>query len=54
MAIKAQALANFVAEFTHDAALEPKVVLSEVKALEEQNSDEDLTRWKLFIGESSN
>ena len=35
MAIKAQALADFVAKFTHDVALEPEVTLPEVEAPEE-------------------
>ena len=37
MEIIAQALADFIAEFTHDVVLEPKVVLLEKEAPEEQN-----------------
>ena len=44
MAIKAQALADFIAEFTHDVALGPEVVLPEVETSEEQTLDEDLAR----------
>ncbi|GFZ14660.1 hypothetical protein Acr_24g0008500 [Actinidia rufa] len=60
MAIKAQALVDFITEFTNDVAPEPAVVLPEVETLEEQkatkeqNPDEDLARWKLFISGSSN
>ena len=32
MAIKAQALADFIAEFTHDATLETKTILIEVES----------------------
>ena len=32
---QAQALADFIVEFTHDVALEPKVVLPKVETLEE-------------------
>ena len=35
MAIKAQALADFITEFTHDVAPEPKVILLEVETQEE-------------------
>ena len=49
MAIKAQALAGFIAEFTHDDATDP-----EVKTLKEQNKGDDLARWKLFVDGSSN
>ncbi|GFZ09647.1 hypothetical protein Acr_21g0002460 [Actinidia rufa] len=50
IAIKAQSiLADFIAEFTYDVALSP-----DIKALEEQNQDNDLTRWKLFVDGSAN
>ena len=49
MAIKTQALTDFIAEFTHNVTSERKVGTSE-----EQDQDEDLTRWKLFIDGSSN
>ena len=35
MAIKTHALADFIAEFTHNVALESDVTLPEVEALEE-------------------
>ena len=54
MRIKAQALADFIIEFTHDVDPELEVVLPEVKTLEEQNSNEDLAKWKLFIDGLSN
>ena len=49
MAIKAQALANFIVEFTHNATLD-----SEVETYEEQDQDDGLARWKLFMDVSSN
>ena len=49
MAIKAQTLADFIAEFTYDAAPNLKM-----KAPKEQSQDDDLTTWKLFIDGSSN
>ena len=54
MVIKAQVLADFIAKFIHDVALEPEITLPEVETLEEQNPDEDLTKWKLFVERSSN
>ncbi|GFZ18492.1 hypothetical protein Acr_27g0002310 [Actinidia rufa] len=53
MAIKAQALADFMAKFTHKTALEINVTLPK-EAPTKQNSDEDLAKWKLFVDESSN
>ena len=44
MMIKAQALADFVAEFKHKVALKPEMTISEGEALKEQNLDEDLVR----------
>ena len=41
MAIKAQALTDFIVEFTHDVAPKTKPRY-------------DITRWKLFVDESSN
>ncbi|GFY91570.1 hypothetical protein Acr_07g0017660 [Actinidia rufa] len=49
-----QVLADFITEFTHDDAPNPEMTLLEIKTLEEQNSDEDLARWKLFVDGSSN
>ena len=54
MVIKAQALADFIIEFTHDIAPELEMTLPEVETLEEQNLGEDLARWKLFVDGSSN
>ncbi|GFZ19790.1 hypothetical protein Acr_28g0004950 [Actinidia rufa] len=54
MVIKAQALADFIVEFTHDIAPELEMTLPEVETLEEQNSVEYLARWKLFVDGSSN
>ena len=44
MAIKVQALANFITEFMHVATLEPKVITPG-----EQDQDDNLSRWKLFV-----
>ena len=49
MAIKAQILADFIVEFTHDVTLDP-----EMEALEEQSQEDDLARLKLFVDGSSN
>ncbi|GFY96671.1 hypothetical protein Acr_11g0009770 [Actinidia rufa] len=51
MAIKAQALTDFIAKFTYDNALTPKVKTSKERNQEE---DDDLARWKLFVDGSSN
>ncbi|GFS33317.1 hypothetical protein Acr_00g0027750 [Actinidia rufa] len=47
--INTQMLANFIAEFTCNVT--PN---SEMDALEEQNQDDNVARWKLFIDGSSN
>ncbi|PSR86062.1 Ribonuclease [Actinidia chinensis var. chinensis] len=54
MAIKAQALTNFVVEFTYDVVPKPEENQPEVETLEGQNPDEDLAKWKLFVDRSSN
>ncbi|GFZ09736.1 hypothetical protein Acr_21g0003350 [Actinidia rufa] len=54
MAIKAQALAKFIAEFTHDVAPEPEITLPDVETLEKQDHEDDLAIWKLFVDGSSN
>ena len=54
MAIKVQVLADFVTEFTHDIAPELERTLPELEALEEQNLDGNLAKWKLFADGSSN
>ena len=54
MEIKVQALTNFITEFTHDVALEPKITLLEVETPEKQGQKDDLTMWKLFMNGSSN
>ena len=53
MAIKGQALADFVAKFMYNVALESKKGLFEIEIPEQSNSD-DPSRWKLFVDESSN
>ena len=55
MSIKAQALGDFIVEFTYseeDETLDPNFELSKEGEVEEK--DGDTTRWKLFIDESSN
>ena len=54
MAIKTQALVDFIAEFTHDITLEPKMTLPEVETPGKQSKEDDLARWKLFVDGSSN
>ena len=54
MAIKAQALADFVVEFTHEATPKPEVTISEVETPQKQNLDGNLAKWKLFADGSSN
>ena len=49
MAIKAQTLTHFITKFTYDFAPNP-----EMEALDEQNQDDDLAQWKLFVDGSSN
>ena len=44
MAIKAQVLADFIAEFTHNVAAEPEVTPPEVGAPEKQDNDDDLAK----------
>ena len=46
MAIKTQALADFVAKFTHDVAPKPEGILPEVETLEKQDQEDDLVKWK--------
>ena len=52
--MKGQALADFVAEFTYDIALEFEKDLPEIETSEHPNSNEDLAKWKLFVDGSSN
>ena len=54
MAIKAQALANFVVEFMHDIAPEPEITSPEVETTRKSEQEDNLTRWKLFVDVSSN
>ena len=49
MAIKAQALTNFIAKLTYDVAPNHEIVV-----LEEHDQDGDVIRWKLFVDGSSN
>ncbi|GFS36358.1 hypothetical protein Acr_00g0045530 [Actinidia rufa] len=53
MAIKAQALVDFVVESTHESIPEPEATPPEMETTKEQSSD-DLARWMLFVDESSN
>ena len=48
MAIKAQALTDFIVEFTCDVVPNPE------EAPKEQNLDNDIARWKLFVDGLSN
>ena len=54
MALKAQVLADSIAELIHDIALEPEMTLPEMKTLEKQGQEDNLAKWKLFVDESSN
>ena len=54
MAIKAQALVDFIAEFTHDVAPDAEITLLKVETLEKQDHEDDLAKWKLFVDGSSN
>ncbi|GFZ06618.1 hypothetical protein Acr_18g0007880 [Actinidia rufa] len=49
MAIKAQALADFISKFTYDATSYP-----EVEGPKEQDQGDGLARWKLFEDGLSN
>ncbi|XP_057492433.1 uncharacterized protein LOC130778036 [Actinidia eriantha] len=53
MAIKAQALANFMVESTHEPTQELEVTSPKVETSKEQSSY-DLARWMLFMDGSSN
>ncbi|GFZ00557.1 hypothetical protein Acr_14g0001920 [Actinidia rufa] len=53
MAIKAQALADFVVESTREPSQEPEVTSPELGTSKEQNSG-DSYRWMLFVDKSSN
>ena len=44
MVIKAQVLADFIAEFTHDIALEPEKTLPVVENIEKKNQHDDLIK----------
>ncbi|GFZ15781.1 hypothetical protein Acr_25g0001900 [Actinidia rufa] len=54
MAIKAQTLANFMVESTHETTPELEATPPELETPKEQSLDEDFTRWMLFIDESFN
>ena len=53
MAIKAQALANFIAEFTYDIAPESEMTLPK-ETPKKQGQEGNLAKWKLFMDGSSN
>ena len=48
MAIKAQALANFIVEFTH-VENAPNSEVGITKEMEAEENDGDTTGWKLFM-----
>ncbi|GFY95599.1 hypothetical protein Acr_10g0009840 [Actinidia rufa] len=54
MAIKAQTLADFVIESTHETTPEPEITLLEVETPKEQSSNKDLAWWILYVDGSSN
>ncbi|GFZ07006.1 hypothetical protein Acr_18g0011760 [Actinidia rufa] len=54
VAIKGQALADFIIESTHESTPEPEVAPPEMETPKEQSSEKDLTRWELFVDGSSN
>ena len=47
MATKAQVLAYFIAEFTHDIAPKPEVILPEMEAPEKHNPNENLAKLEV-------
>ncbi|GFY91128.1 hypothetical protein Acr_07g0013240 [Actinidia rufa] len=54
MAIKAQALADFIVESTHEGTPQPETASPETTVPEKPTLEEDLTHWKLFVDGSSN
>ncbi|GFS34928.1 hypothetical protein Acr_00g0036800 [Actinidia rufa] len=54
MAIKAQALADFIVESTHEGTPQPETALPETEISEEPTSEKDLAHWILFVDGSSN
>ncbi|GFS34938.1 hypothetical protein Acr_00g0036840 [Actinidia rufa] len=54
MTIKAQVLADFIAEFTYDIIPDPERILPKVKTLKKPIQKDDLARWKLSVDGSSN
>ncbi|GFS38940.1 hypothetical protein Acr_00g0060370 [Actinidia rufa] len=54
MAIKAQALADFIVESTHEGTPQPETASPETIVPEEPTPEEDLAHWKLFMDGSSN
>ncbi|GFY88878.1 hypothetical protein Acr_06g0008180 [Actinidia rufa] len=54
LAIKAQALADFIVESTHEGTPEIEITPHEMETPKEQSSENDLARWILFVDGSSN
>ncbi|GFS34945.1 hypothetical protein Acr_00g0036910 [Actinidia rufa] len=54
MAIKAQALADFIVESTHEGTPHPETVHSEKEISEEPTPEKDLAHWTLFVDGSYN
>ncbi|GFS37177.1 hypothetical protein Acr_00g0050430 [Actinidia rufa] len=53
-AIKAQALADFIVESTHEDTPQPEIAPPEAGIPKEPTSEKDLPRWILFVDDSSN
>ena len=54
MVIKVQALVDFMAKFTHDIALEPKITPPKAETPGKRDQENSLAKWKLFMDGSSN
>ncbi|GFZ20003.1 hypothetical protein Acr_28g0007080 [Actinidia rufa] len=54
MAIKVQALADFIIESTHEGTPELEITPSKIETLKEQSLEKDLACWILFVDSSSN
>ena len=54
MVIKAKALPNFLAKFTHDVNPEPEITPPMEETPKKQDQINDPARWKLFVDGSSN
>ncbi|GFS37978.1 hypothetical protein Acr_00g0055000 [Actinidia rufa] len=54
MAIKAQALADFIVESTHKGTPQPEIAPPEMEISDEPTPEKDLAHWILFVDGSSN